>query len=67
MSYFSVDKQKNLAIRLGLNPDEYDSNDLQIVNKFAFVFMQAQLSEKDMHGNKLSREDLDLLSYFTKL
>jgi len=65
MSYFSVNKQKSLARRLGLNPDEYDSNNPQIVNKFALAFLSAQLDGKDIFGNALSQSDLDLLYSLT--
>jgi hypothetical protein len=65
MKHFSVEKQRNLANRLGLDPDEYDSDNQKIVNKFLFTFTQAQISGDDAYGNPLSSEDFELLSVLT--
>jgi hypothetical protein len=65
MKQFSVEHQRDLFLRLGMNPDEYNPADPVSVRRFANVAVNAQLSGEDARGRALSADDLLLLASIT--
>lgn len=61
----SIDHQRELFRRLGLNPNQYNPNDDEVVRRFGDVAIRAQLSGMDASGKRLSPDDLELLATLT--
>ena len=62
---WSINEQKDLLTRLGYDVSKWDPENQEEVAELANLATNAILSGRDAHGERLSHEDLDLLSIIT--